>query len=194
MNPTCWNCHERVATPVCAGCGAIQPPPGRDVDAFGVLGLARRYHLAPAEVEERWRAMSRVVHPDRFAARPAVEKRMALLWTAAVNDARRVLRDPRARAWLLATGRAVPPETGGPVLDAAFLEDIFDLQAGIPDDPPAALAAATAWRDRLDAALGAQFAAWEAGAGGLDGVDAALSRLKYLDNAIAQAAAAAHSE
>lgn len=193
MNATCWNCHERVAAAVCAGCGAIQPPP-READAFAVLGLPRRYALEVAAVEERWRALSRQVHPDRFAAKGAVEKRMALLWTAAVNEARRVLRDKRARAWLLASGRPTPPETGGPVLDADFLEEIFDLQAGIPDDPPAALAAATAWRDRLDAALDAAFAAWEAGAGGLDGVADTLSRLKYLDNAIAQANAAAPLE
>ena len=79
------------------GCGAIQPPP-TSVDFFGVLGLSRRFHLEEAELNAAWREVSRRVHPDRFAGKSAVERRMSLQWTALINEGRRVLRDRMSRA------------------------------------------------------------------------------------------------
>ena len=105
----CWKCHESVGGPVCVGCGAIQPP-NQALDPFAMLGLERRYHLEAKDVDIAWRALSRKVHPDRFAGRSAVERRMSLQWTASINEARRVVRDPRSRAHFLATGRAEPAE------------------------------------------------------------------------------------
>ena len=60
---------------------------------------------------------------------------MSLQWTASVNEARRVLMDPLRRAHFLATGRSEPAETGGPVMDPEFLEEVFELQMSLEDDP-----------------------------------------------------------
>lgn len=184
---SCWKCHEAVAGPVCVGCGAIQPPPATlTVDFFALLGLPRRFHLDEAEINGAWKELSRKVHPDRFAGRPAVERRMSLQWTALINEARRVLKDNTARARYLASGRTKPPEENGPVLDSDFLEEMFDLRMAVGEDA-AALERAEAWRGALWAELDGVFGRWEAGSGDLNNVEERLARLKYLDNLVASA-------
>lgn len=168
------------------GCGAIQPPPAR-ADLFSILGLPRRWHQDGPELEAAWREVTRKVHPDRFAGRPAVERRMSLQWTALLGEARRVLRDPVSRARYLASGRTRPPEEGGPVLDPEFLEEMFELRMAADLDPDSVLPRAEAWRQEILDDLARIFGRWEAGQGGLDEVEERLARLKYLDNLVASA-------
>ena len=176
----CWKCHEAASGPVCVGCGAIQPLVG-EVDHYAVLGLPRRYHIEASAIEDAWRSLSRKVHPDRFASRAAVERRMSLQWTAAVNEARRVLREAPTRARYLATGKAQPDEADRRV-DPDFLEQIFELQSQVDEAPDAVAAAAHALRADALAALDALFTRWEADpATPLTPAVDALSRLKYLD-------------
>ena len=42
--------------------------------------------------------MALAVHPDRFATRSAVEKRVAMQWSSQANEAYRILKDPMSRA------------------------------------------------------------------------------------------------
>jgi len=53
---------------------------------------------------------------------------MSLQWTAAVNEARRILLSPLRRAHYLITGSPEPAEEGGVTLPQEFLEWIFELQ------------------------------------------------------------------
>lgn len=186
----CWRCHEKVGGPVCAGCGTIQPPPP-DPDHFAVLGIPRRWTLAPAEVEAAWRARSRLVHPDRFAGHPAVERRMSLQWTAAINAARAALREPVSRAWYLATGSARPREEGRIPLDPDFLEEVFELQVQAQEDPEGIAEQARRMRAALMAELDLRLQGWERqDLVGLapTGVEELLARTRYLDNLSAPAA------
>ncbi len=176
---TCHACHEPVGGPVCVGCGALQLPPARP-DPFAILGLPRRYHLLPTEVESRYLKVARVVHPDKFVSRPDGERRAALLWTAAVNEARRVLKDPTSRARYLATGNAMPAEVG-PKLDPAFLAEMFEWRERDEEEPGSVAALATARRAELEAEIDGIFSRWEAQEGDLATIDERLARLKYID-------------
>lgn len=182
----CWSCHEAVDGPVCVGCGAIQPL-RPDTSLFDALGLPRQYSLDRKDVMRAWRAASRKVHPDRFAGRPAVQRRMSLQWTATVNEAKRVLTDDLLRAGYLATGRTQPREEGGPQLDPDFLEAVFDLQMEARSDPSGVRARAEALRAGLRARLDSLFSAWEAGEGALDAVETLLAQLRYIDKAVDRA-------
>lgn len=135
-----------------------------------------------------WRTASRKVHPDRFSGRPAVQRRMSLQWTATVNEAKRVLTDPLLRAGYLATGRTQPREEGGPTLDPAFLEEVFELQMEAQVDPEGVRVRAAALGDRLRGELEDVFVAWEAGRGALDSVETLLAQLRYVDKAAHRAA------
>lgn len=159
-------------------CGLLQPPPPRP-DHFDILGLHRRYSLTRKEIDSAWRGESRKTHPDKFAGKGALQKRMALQWTASLNDARRVLKDPMTRGWYLATGLDRPPERNAPKVGPEFLEQVFELSMAEPDDRRAAGAVLAA---ELTAEIDALFAAWEAGEGTLDEVPERLSRMKYVAN------------
>lgn len=183
---SCWRCHEKVGGPVCASCGAVQPPPAQP-DFFDALGLPRRWSLDQKQVDSAWRDRSRLVHPDRFAGKSAVERRMSLQWTATINSARRALRDPIQRGWYLATGAARPPEDGNAALDPDFLEQVFELQLEAGDDPQGVSAQAQALKSAVMTELEQHFAAWEADDDAdLDraAVTELLARTKYLENLI----------
>ena len=184
----CWQCHEPTQGAVCIGCGSLQPPKP-NADPFEVLGFPRRYSLDSDAINEAWRRVSRQVHPDRWAGKPAVFRRMSLQWTAAVNESKRILSDPMARAWYLATGVPSPPERGGPQPDGDFLEAIFEVQMLSHADPEAARNTVQQLWDSHRSELDQAFQAWENDEGNLDGVGMILAKLQYLNTARSQTGA-----
>jgi molecular chaperone HscB len=76
-------------------------------DKFAVLGFPRSYDLDGRALEESFRALSRKLHPDRFARATPRERRFSLEQTTILNDAYRTLRDPVKRAEHLLALRGV---------------------------------------------------------------------------------------
>ena len=68
------------------------------IDHFQTFGLPRRFRIDLHDLENRYLALSRVLHPDRFVGRPASEQAASLRHSAALNDSRSILRDPWKRA------------------------------------------------------------------------------------------------
>ena len=103
----CWSCGaaRAPADALCPSCGKVQPPaPGTTRDKFAVLGLPRTFELDQGQVDERFRTLSRKLHPDRFARASAKERRFSLEQTTLLNDAYRTLQNPARRAEHLAAG------------------------------------------------------------------------------------------
>jgi len=107
----CWSCGTARAPSdaLCPSCGKVQaPPPPRGVlDKFAVLGFPRVYEIDERALEESFRALSRKLHPDRFARATPRERRFSLEQTTILNDANRTLRDPVKRAEHLLALRGV---------------------------------------------------------------------------------------
>jgi molecular chaperone HscB len=133
---------------------------GRQGDYFAFLGVPRKLNLNPADLEQRFRALSRQFHPDFFYNATAAERVASLERSSYLNDAYRTLKQPISRiAYLLeregvwttadhGDGRAskqVPP---------ALLEEVFALNEEL--DEVRALrergVPATEWRPRLQKA------------------------------------------
>ena len=163
-------------------CGVLQPPPPK-AELYEILGLPRHWFIDRKEVDRAWRAKSRQTHPDRFAGQGALQKRMALQWTATLNEARRVLRDRISRAWYLSTGESRAPEQGGPVLDQDFLEAIFELQmeGQMGED---ITQQAGEMLEAIDAELDDAFVVWERDEGSLEAIPEVLARRKYIHNVL----------
>ncbi len=109
---------------------------------FEFFSLPRKLTLDVVALEKQFYMMSRKLHPDRFASRPAEEQEAALAQSSLLNDAYRTLKDPISRTQHLlklegveleeqskaatdvarATGKekkqVVPPE---------LLEEVFEL-------------------------------------------------------------------
>ncbi|HEY8516862.1 MAG TPA: DnaJ domain-containing protein [Candidatus Binatia bacterium] len=126
MQIRCRSCGE-VQTPTffCRSCEALQLLP-QDTDYFTVLGFPSHPAVDEQQLEERYYALSRKLHPDRFQTRSADEQRASLQATALLNAAYRTLRDVEARGryWLTRCGddlgrdnNRVPPRLAAYVFD-----------------------------------------------------------------------------
>jgi len=185
---TCWRCRVDTAGGlVCPGCEAPQPL-APDADLFQVLGLPRSLVIDGDDLERRYHAASRAVHPDRHQLADARAGALAVSASAAVNRAYRTLRDPiaRARYWLELHGVRLAEDNNR--VPPALAELVFDTQEKLEE--LAGVNGAGAIRQEVDAIradleariggfttdLGTQVAAWERE--GVSATPATLAELK----------------
>ena len=173
------------------------------------MGVPQSWHLSGELLAARHLALSRELHPDRFAQAFPRERLLSLERTTAVNDAYRTLRDPIRRAEYLlrqhgighsdqdiARGR----ETGG--TDPAFLAEIMEIREQMLEQGLAggrgretpegqAIRADAAGRiAALDQEIDRQFTHWEADPKGpearaaLLAVDRCLAQRRYFVNIV----------
>jgi len=132
---------------------------GRHGDYFSFLGLPRKLNFEAAELEQRFRTLSRQFHPDYFYNATPAERRASLERSSYLNDAYRTLKQPISRVeYLLQLEGFVArnPEEATKQVPAGLLEEVFALNeeldeirelraSGTPDD---------VWKARLEQARG----------------------------------------
>jgi molecular chaperone HscB len=144
----------------------------RTRDFFGFLGLARKLKIDAADLEQRYRALSRQCHPDYFYNAPPAERRASLERSSYLNDAYRTLKNPVSRIEYLlkleATSQDLSAEARSGETRAkadgsgrasatpppALLEDVFALNeelAEIREERESGTPEQT-WKARLDRA------------------------------------------
>jgi molecular chaperone HscB len=64
---------------------------------FELFELAPAYAIDLAVLDQAYRRLQTLVHPDRFASAGDAERRASMQWTTRVNEAYRVLKDPVQR-------------------------------------------------------------------------------------------------
>jgi molecular chaperone HscB len=178
---TCWGCGGGVAAtdPICPSCGKVQPPPlaGAQPDRFATLGFPPSFD-EPDGLDDRFRALSRKLHPDRFARATAQERRYSLEQTTLLNEAYKTLKDPVRRAEHLLQLRGIK---GDPKMSPEFLEQTLEdreklVEAKASGEPLDALAAGV--RERRDQTLRQVRALVESG-GDLTEAAELLARTRY---------------
>lgn len=87
-------CHRPVA---CEECHTVLDHV-QGADFFELFGMPQSYEIDLADLESRYLAISRNVHPDRYAGEGAEMQAFALRTSAAINNAYDVLRSPLHRA------------------------------------------------------------------------------------------------
>lgn len=91
---------------------AVASRSGSDVDLtsndFELFGLPPRFEQDKGEIDQRWKALQREAHPDRFAAEPAAAQRIAMQWSVRINEAHQRLRNPLRRAAYLCELQGAP--------------------------------------------------------------------------------------
>lgn len=65
---------------------------------FELFGLPVQFAVNRATLDDAYRKIQHLVHPDRFVTATETEKRAAMQWAATANDAYQTLRDPIRRA------------------------------------------------------------------------------------------------
>ena len=103
-------------------------------DFFALFSLPQHLHLDLAALEKTFYALSRKLHPDRFASRPAEDQAAALSASSHLNDAYRTLRDPIARTeYLLSLQGIQLEEQSRAATDAAKATGTAKKQVAPPD-------------------------------------------------------------
>lgn len=98
----CWSCGDMRAAHFCNNCGSVQPPV--PTDYFSFFGMPRLLNIDLSQLEREFYALSRKLHPDRYAQSDSKEQQWSLEKTSQLNDAYRTLRDPISRTeYLLRT-------------------------------------------------------------------------------------------
>ena len=132
-----------LSTLECRSCGAGAPVDehfcpqcsrilalGRHGDYFTFFGLPRRLGVDAADLERRFRELSRKFHPDYYYNAAPSERLASLERSSYLNDAYRTLRNPVARIEHLLAIEGLPSprsESGTTKVPPALLEEVFAL-------------------------------------------------------------------
>jgi len=132
---------------------------GRHGDFFSFLGIPRKLNLDAADLESRFRALSRQFHPDYFYNASAAERRASLERSSYLNDAYRTLKQPIARVTYLLELEGFAPNASDPSraskeVPPALLEEVFALNEELDSvrELRSAGAAPAEWKARLQRA------------------------------------------
>ncbi len=106
---------------------------------FALFELPQRFALDRAQLDERWKALQREAHPDRFAAEGAAAQRVAMQWSVRINEAYQRLKDPLKRAAYLCELRGVPVNAeSNTAMPPAFLMQQMAWREALEDTQDAA--------------------------------------------------------
>jgi molecular chaperone HscB len=103
---------------------------GRHGDYFAFMGLPHRLNLETAQLEQRFRTLSRQFHPDFFYNATPAERRASLERSSYLNDAYRTLRDPVTRLQYILQIEGLAPQSPAEAsrqVPPGMLEEVFAL-------------------------------------------------------------------
>ncbi len=133
----CATCESLAQAPVaCAECHSLLEHVS-GADYFELFGLERSFDIAPADIQRKFLAIARNIHPDAFVSADAATQSVVLHLSSAVNKAYETLRDPVRRAEYIlevsggksaADDKRVAPELLAEVM--MLREEIEELRAG----------------------------------------------------------------
>ena len=141
----------------CPQCRKILPLGRRTADYFTFLGLPRKLNLDAADLEQRFRTLSRQFHPDYFYNATPAERRASLERSSHLNDAYRTLKNPIARVEYLLGLEGLAAESGKEAsrhVPPALLEEVFALNEELDEVRELRTSGAPAdqWKGRLERA------------------------------------------
>lgn len=129
----CLACDAELQTPiVCQRCHSLHPAPA-GVEHFGLFGLKRSYDLDPPELQRRFLALSREIHPDFFGGKSTQEQALAVRLSADLNEAYRVLMDPILRAEYLLELAGGASSATDKSLPEGFLAEMMTLREQVEE-------------------------------------------------------------
>ena len=101
---------------------------------FELFDVPARFAQDRAQLDARWKELQRRVHPDRFAAQGAAAQRVAMQWSARINEAYQRLKDPQRRAAYLCELNGAPIQAeNNTAMPPEFLLQQLELRERLDD-------------------------------------------------------------
>jgi molecular chaperone HscB len=96
---------------------------------FELFGLPVGYIIDKAQLDERYRELQRVIHPDRFANAGDQQRRLSMQGTVRINEAYNTLKDPIERAHYLLSLNGIQMDAQQETThDSEFLMEQLELR------------------------------------------------------------------
>ena len=168
------------------------PPPDFKQNYFELFDLPAEFAVDGSVLGARYRQLQQELHPDRYAHSSGQEQRIAVQYSALINEAYATLRKPLPRAlYLLQLSDVTQQQITAEHVDGGFLIEQMELREKLESihdlvDPDAVL-------DHLVAEIGAdikshqaEFAAAYSGQN-LDAAASACVKMQYLEKLLQEA-------
>lgn len=127
----CWACQTPVnnAGFLCGTCNTIQAP--RTHNYFELLGFEKRFDIDNKKLEQTFKNLQRVLHPDKYQMKSQRELDLSESISSAVNTAYQTLKKSNLRAqyMLQMDGHSVQDTD----VDMDFLEKVMNIMEAIDD-------------------------------------------------------------
>ncbi len=131
--PACQKCESTLISHLfCLSCNAFQTVPP-EIDYFEVLGFPVCFEINSEDLEERYKSLSLVLHPDFFAASPEEEKRLSEKASAMLNTAYNSFRGTTSRAGYLLSLFSKGKNLNERTLPDGFLQEMYFLQESLDE-------------------------------------------------------------
>ena len=158
---------------------------------FQLFDLPATYALDRARLDSAYRELQNKVHPDKFAAKPEAEQRVAMQWATKVNEAYQTLKLPISRGvYMLQLQGLDPMAASNTSITPAFLMQQMEWREAITE---ARNAKDVATLDHLQAEFKNVYHAVDAELAALLDVDKnpaaaaeSVRKLKFMDKLIAE--------
>jgi molecular chaperone HscB len=101
---------------------------------FELFGLPQQFSQDRAALDARWKTLQREAHPDKFSAEGPAAQRVAMQWSARINEAYQRLKDPLKRAaYLCELGGAPIQAHSNTAMPAPFLMQQMQWREALGD-------------------------------------------------------------
>ncbi len=101
---------------------------------FELFGVPPQFAQDRAQLDARWKELQREVHPDKFAAQGAAAQRVAMQWSARINEAYQRLKNPLKRASYLCELHGAPINAeNNTAMPADFLMQQMEWRESLED-------------------------------------------------------------
>lgn len=110
---------------------------------FVLFGLPEQFVQNTADITKQWKTLQQRMHPDRFAGQGASAQRIAMQWSARINEAYKRLSNPLQRAAYLCAlrGEAVKEDSNTAMAPTFLMQQMEWREALDEADSEQALAA-----------------------------------------------------
>src|SRR6218665_401178 len=101
---------------------------------FELFAVPVQFAQDAQQLAERWKALQKQAHPDRFASQGAAAQRVAMQWSVRINEAYQRLKDPLKRAAYLCEMHDAPIRAeDNTAMPTAFLMEQMEWREALED-------------------------------------------------------------
>lgn len=125
----CWKCgieRKKISELFCNECKIIQEPENAQ-NYFKLLQIDETFDLNSKELQNKYRKMQTLLHPDKFSNRSIEEKRISEDYSSLVNKAYDILQSPLKRAVHLLNLKGETIQENERIDDKDLLMEIMEL-------------------------------------------------------------------